>query len=81
MQTASHEGPRCQSCAMPMNSQEEFGTEAGGARSTDYCTYCYKNGAFTLQDITMREMCEFCVDSLVARKRMPRARPPRCCGG
>lgn len=25
----------------------DFGTEADGGASADYCVYCYKNGAFT----------------------------------
>ena len=37
----------CQSCYMPMDAEEKFGTEGGGSRSEDYCTYCYQNGEFT----------------------------------
>ena len=50
----------CQSCAMPMTKPEEFGTEAGGAPSQDYCHYCYTNGAFT-EACTMEEMIEACL--------------------
>ena len=34
----------CQSCGMPMGREEDFGREADGALSKDYCTYCYQNG-------------------------------------
>lgn len=50
----------CQSCAMPLNSDEERGTEKNGGRSADYCGYCYKDGAF-LKEETMEEMIESCV--------------------
>ena len=38
----------CQSCGMPMGDTDElYGTEADGSKSTDYCSYCYADGAFT----------------------------------
>lgn len=49
----------CQSCGMPMgNSDELYGSETDNSKSTDYCKYCYENGAFTA-DCTMEEMIEF----------------------
>ena len=52
----------CQSCMMPMNTSEcaEYGTEKDGSKSTDYCSYCYKDGAFTSND-TMEQMVEACI--------------------
>ncbi len=51
----------CQSCGMPMSAPgAEYGTEADGSKSADYCSYCYENGAFKA-DCTMEEMIEFCV--------------------
>ena len=49
----------CQSCGMPLTSNEVCGTNADGSLSADYCTYCYQNGKFT-QDCTMDEMIEHC---------------------
>ena len=49
----------CQSCGMPMQTAEDFGTEADGKPSQDYCVYCYKDGHFTSDD-TMDEMIEKC---------------------
>jgi hypothetical protein len=49
----------CQSCGMPMKAAAEFGTEANGSTSLDYCTYCYKDGQFTSDD-TMDGMIEKC---------------------
>lgn len=49
----------CQSCGMPMEAAEQFGTDADGGRNEDYCCYCYKNGEFE-QKCTMEEMADFC---------------------
>lgn len=50
----------CQSCAMPLgDNEEQYGTEKNGAHNHDYCSYCYKDGAFA-QDCTMQEMIDFC---------------------
>ena len=37
----------CQSCYMPMDTAEKFGTQADGEKSEDYCVYCYQKGEFT----------------------------------
>jgi len=50
----------CQSCAMPMENAEDFGTNADGSRNEDYCKYCYVGGAFE-GECTMDEMIETCV--------------------
>jgi len=54
----------CQSCAMPMNCDTDYGTESNGELSTDYCKYCYMNGAFVDAAITMEEMSEFCAKKM-----------------
>ena len=51
----------CQSCGMPMQTAGDFGTEADGGASVDYCVYCYKNGAFT-EACTMEEMIRHCAE-------------------
>ncbi|MFA7562235.1 MAG: zinc ribbon domain-containing protein [Methanoculleus sp.] len=48
----------CQSCGMPMSAAEQFGTEADGASSKDYCTFCYRDGAFTSPGITIDGMAK-----------------------
>lgn len=56
----------CQSCGMPMGATDEmYGTEADGAKSSDYCKYCYENGQFTA-DVTMDEMIESCVPHMAS---------------
>lgn len=49
--------PICQSCGMPMENDEQKGSEANGESSQKYCTYCYQNGKFT-GDFTVDEMIE-----------------------
>ena len=47
----------CQSCGMPMTAEEHFGSYADGSLNTEYCAYCYQDGALT-EDLTMDEMIE-----------------------
>lgn len=56
MEPKQPKGPFCQSCGMPMEKTEFFGTNADGNKSSAYCNFCYKNGAFTESNITMDEM-------------------------
>lgn len=54
----------CQSCAMPMGDGAEYGTESDGSKSSDYCSYCYKDGEFTAK-VSMEEMINICVGPMV----------------
>lgn len=49
----------CESCGMPMQAAEDFGTQADRKPSSEYCVYCYKDGAFTV-NCTMEEMIQQC---------------------
>ncbi len=53
------EKPVCQSCGMPMEA-EMFATNKDGSPNSEYCKYCYENGAFT-SEMTMQEMIDACV--------------------
>ena len=57
----------CQSCAMPMNRPDDFGTDATGHRVDDFCWYCYQSGAYTNPGITLEGMIDICADILVQR--------------
>ena len=48
-------GNICQSCGMPMNNAEDHGTNADASENTEYCKFCYQNGEFTDDGITMEE--------------------------
>lgn len=50
----------CQSCAMPLESPEMYGTNRDESPNEEYCKYCYQNGAFTKEE-TMEEMIETCI--------------------
>jgi Putative zinc ribbon domain len=63
-------GAFCQSCGMPLQRPEDFGTAAGGARVTEYCRYCYLDGAFINPAITLAAMIDLCTGILV-RRGMP----------
>ncbi len=67
----------CQSCGMPMSAEEHFGTEAGGRLSKDYCTYCYRNGAFTEPGITIDGMAERCGSMMSQLYGIPAANAER----
>ena len=55
----------CQCCGMPMGETEELlGTEKDGTRNTDYCKYCYENGAFTYHG-DMDGMIDICVQPML----------------
>lgn len=49
----------CQSCGMPIVSDDQFGTEADGSKSADYCRYCYEKGEF-IDKVTMEEYIDMC---------------------
>jgi heterodisulfide reductase subunit C len=50
---------------MPMGPTDEmYGTEKDGTKSSDYCEYCYQDGAFT-SECTMQEMIDFCVKPML----------------
>jgi hypothetical protein len=55
----------CQSCGMPMSDESLLGTEKDGSKNSEYCKYCYENGAFAQPDATLEGMIEVCVPFMV----------------
>ena len=56
----------CESCGMPMGETDEmYGTEASGGKSTDYCKFCYENGGFTNPNATLDETIELVAAMMV----------------
>jgi hypothetical protein len=45
----------CQSCGMPLQKEEDLGTNADGSRSEEYCFHCFQNGKFLDEGITLQE--------------------------
>jgi hypothetical protein len=48
-------GPVCQSCGMPLKKEEDFGTNVDGSKNIEFCNFCYMEGRFTDEGITMEE--------------------------
>ncbi len=66
------EGPRCQSCGMPLSRDEKGGgTEGDGSRSTEYCSHCYQRGSFTQPHLTADQMVENVKNRLQQMKLPP----------
>jgi hypothetical protein len=60
----------CQSCGMPMTKPEDFGTNADGSPSSEYCRYCFQNGEFTAK-MEMPEFIEMQVKIATEKLGMP----------
>lgn len=43
---------------MPLEREEDLGTEADGSKNMEYCHFCYQRGEFTEPEITMEQMVE-----------------------
>ena len=55
-------GPICQSCSMSLSSDEKGGgTEVD---TTEYCSYCYSQGAFTQPTMTAEGMRKLVEDKM-----------------
>lgn len=64
-------GPFCQSCGIPLDTNELLGTEANGEQSKEFCTYCYQSGEFVAPEITMQEMIKKATAILIDKANMP----------
>ena len=57
------EKERCQSCGMPLEASfKNYGTESDGTPASEYCMFCYQNGAFTNPTQTVDEMVQSSID-------------------
>ena len=54
-------GPVCQSCGMPLKKDEDLGTNESGTKNNEFCHFCFQDGKFVDEGITMEEK----IDSLV----------------
>jgi len=60
----------CQSCSMPLDSPDLWGTEKDGSRTNEYCKYCYQDGQFTHPEMTLDEMQEHMM-KYMEKERLP----------
>ena len=49
----------CQSCGMPMPTDDLLATNKDGSINYDYCKYCYKDGEF-IDNVTMEQYIDMC---------------------
>lgn len=49
----------CQSCGMPITSEDQFGTNKDKSINADFCKYCYVDGEF-VDKVSMEEYIEMC---------------------
>jgi len=59
----------CQSCGMPMESPEDYGTDADGGENKIYCQYCWQDGKF-ISDVDLAEFIEMQVAIAVEKMGM-----------
>ncbi len=64
--------PFCQSCAMPMQNPDDFGTNADESKNNEYCSYCFRKGKFTEPNMTVEQMIEKCA-GIMKQMQMPQA--------
>jgi len=69
--TDQPKGPFCQSCSMPMDNPDCFGTDEKGLKNNDYCVHCYEDGKFTDPHVTMDEMIDLVTDIMIEKTKMP----------
>ncbi|HPD95696.1 MAG: zinc ribbon domain-containing protein [Bacteroidales bacterium] len=62
----------CQSCGMPLDKDpNNGGTNADKSKSNMYCSYCYKDGKFLDEGISLQEKIEKNVQIAVKRMNIP----------
>ncbi len=60
----------CQSCGMPLTSPADLGTNADKSKNTEYCRYCFQDGAFSKNE-TLQEMVESCIPFALKAGKYP----------
>jgi hypothetical protein len=61
----------CQSCGMPMKKDKDFGTNKDGNQNGEYCCFCFKNGRFTDEGVTLQQKIDKLVKISVEQLGMP----------
>jgi len=54
-----------------MKKDEDFGTNASGAKNHEYCNFCFNDGRFTDEGITMEQKIDKLVKIAVSQMNMP----------
>lgn len=61
---------RCQSCGMPLG-PGFFGTLMDNSETDEYCKFCFQKGEFTQPDLTVDEMINLSIDTMLNDLKMP----------
>ena len=62
----------CQSCGMPLDKDPgKGGTNADKSKSDKYCSFCYRDGQFLDEGITLRDKIEKNVRMAVTKMNIP----------
>ncbi len=62
----------CQSCGMPLDKDpNKGGTNTDKSKSEKYCSFCYQDGKFTDEGITLKEKIEKNVQIAISRMGIP----------
>lgn len=65
----------CQSCGMPLdNDPKKGGTNLDGNISDKYCSFCFQNGKFTDEGISLQEKIEKNIQIAVSRLNIPESK-------
>lgn len=62
----------CQSCGMPLDDLDLWGTEKDGSRTNEYCKYCYKEGQFIHPEASLDDFMKH-TTTVMKKKRLPDA--------
>ncbi len=62
---------KCQSCSMPISKKEDYGTNADGSISKEFCRFCFQKGAFTEPNITLDGMVDKVAHVMIAKVAIP----------
>jgi hypothetical protein len=63
--------PVCQSCGMPLQRDADFGTNVDSSKNDEYCHFCFRDGKFIDEGITMEQKIEKLVELAVSQMNMP----------
>ncbi len=67
----------CQSCGMPIDRHEDFGTNSNLTKNEDFCIFCFHNGRFSEPEISKAVMVSRITESLVAKTNLPKEQAHR----
>lgn len=61
----------CQSCGLPLTTEDIKGTENNGLKNNDYCKYCYQDSSFKNSHINLDDMKSI-VKTHMEEEKLPR---------